>query len=400
MATLDYLTCTQLFLAMWVIAAIGFLCGKIKMFKHKEIDSIRKLIYLVIISAFFFQYIGNAKLDKDAWVSFGHAALVYITINIIAALVGFLWPSSDKKRNIVLFLLTLTQNEVLFYGWGIGMVLFDTDTTQPSIKVHAVMHGWMQFLLEIPLQAILAYLWIPSSMDPSNLDEFLHPQDEGALAPKERDDQEGNELEEVDDRNLQETDATGNPISKEHQAKTEEEEEQPEDVPDAAQEEKPEPTPMWKLILFKFVNPMNVCAILGIIWSVTPWDMWKFLDSFVSDLSKSCIGAGIFCTGVVVALHPFKGADWKIVVFGVLFHAFIFPLVSIAYSYALGQPARVGRYLALVSAAPSSFASYHMAHELGFSVSHQSYVFYWTVALSFPIYMIWSAILNETGLFA
>lgn len=127
--------------------------------------------------------------------------------------------------------------------------------------------------------------------------------------------------------------------------------------------------------------------------------MPTFLDTFVFNLEKACYGAGLFCNGVVMWYHPIKGAPVVDLIFTIICHIAIYPLLSIGFSYLLKQANDVAKILIFANLAPVAMHGYQLSLNLELGNCIVSYGVYWTTALTLPINLIWTGIINGTHLF-
>ncbi|EAY05649.1 hypothetical protein TVAG_216250 [Trichomonas vaginalis G3] len=179
----------------------------------------------------------------------------------------------------------------------------------------------------------------------------------------------------------------------------------PEDVPP------PEPEVPAKLgysklfwFIYSFVNQHNIAAILGIFWSIavkyTNVSMPAFLKSFNFDLEKASICAGLFCQGTFIAFHPFKGIPILDVIISLIIHFIVKPVLSMAFCWALSIDSIISKFLVLIYCAPTGLYAYQLSDQAGYKTSMVTYSMYWGMICVLPVFMIWIAIINETGMFS
>jgi predicted permease len=157
------------------------------------------------------------------------------------------------------------------------------------------------------------------------------------------------------------------------------------------------PEPPWKSALFRFATPINICAILGVIWSATRWSMPAFLSTFVVDLEKSIVASGLFAAGIFVAEGGFTGPDRVIGTVSVLSHVVVVPVVSGMWSWVLHTDREIAAALVLVHAAPMAWECVTDARDAGLRQQSPGFSFLWGNALSVPVFMGWLAVLRATS---
>ena len=177
----------------------------------------------------------------------------------------------------------------------------------------------------------------------------------------------------------------------------EEDTENPE-KPENSQEEQPEP--MWKTIFWMICTPMFVCTVLGIIWSATGIALPSFINTFAGYLAQSVQATGLVAIGVFMSDHPFFGFNWTVVGIFLAIHFIVMPLISALWSFVLGVDHRLAQIMTLAHALPTGLTGYVMSINTGHGLNSSSYTFFWSNILFLPVYMIWVAVFNETGLFS
>lgn len=402
------------------------------------------------MSAMLFREIGNSELNSTTWMSLLHALLIQIVLHLISFLYALAYhPDDTIAVKFIKNAISICQTDFLYYAIPISQVLFGT-----SITVHAALACFLQYILIVPIHQILGLCYIKDCEKKMNTSH----EPEAPVVPVEPKEtpEHNNEEEELPDADSAEevevVDENGNvhivrvhddddleeeqsihssadesceydheePIvevekkeNKEPKQKKEEEPkvvvendnqkmQTPPDVP-SAQQPADEPKPKyWSkkwLILWAFVNQLTICSILGIIWSALPISMPKFLDNLVTDLEKAIYASGLFCVGVVIWNHSFKGAPVLDVIVGVICHFLIEPALSLGFSYLLKQPKDVAKLLVFANAAPSAIYGYHLSINFEFDESMVSYVLYWTSLLTLPVNLIWTGIINGSHAF-
>jgi predicted permease len=161
----------------------------------------------------------------------------------------------------------------------------------------------------------------------------------------------------------------------------------------------PEKDPLWKVVLFAFLTPANIGFVLGILWSLTPWDMFTFLSVFVVDLERSVVASGLFCAGTYAWEHPFLHGDAFKIAVSVISHAVVLPGIAALWCWLLGVSNRVATGLVLVHATSMSFRSLMDAEKFGLREKAPTHAFVWSSLLSTPVLMAWVVVLNQGHLF-
>ena len=67
---IDYGDAIQAILANYIVIAIGYYCGTIKLFGVKHASAIRKIVFTIAMPALLFRQIGNSSLTLHDWHPF------------------------------------------------------------------------------------------------------------------------------------------------------------------------------------------------------------------------------------------------------------------------------------------------------------------------------------------
>jgi len=386
----DFLSAFQIFACVWVIIGIGYFCSKISMFSLQDADAIRRLVYLVAIPAMLFKHIGTSSFTKATWMTFLHGILVQISIHVLVSIIVLVFSSGKLSRKMIMSLVSASQIEFIYYGYPISQVLFTNDHI-----VHPVIAAFIQFLIVIPFHTYLVSKYLPQLPNEVSPDAVDSQKDDEVQLSKDIK-EEAQELEDHDAP--KQSDPTGNPPVEDNSKS--QEEEIPEDVPQTNSQEAEDfiPESVSSLVLKSVLNSLNICAVLGFLWSITKWTMPKFLASFVNDLTKSVIAAGLFIIGLLVSKVPFLSGCPIEISLGVIFHGIVNPLLSVFWSKLMKMDLTVSRLLAFSYSAPMSLSAYILIQSSPLKTSTAPNIFLWTSALSLPILMAWTLVMNNTSI--
>jgi predicted permease len=364
--SLSYLDGLQVFCVILAIMLIGFGCGFFKFFTYKEVSAIRRMMTLVAIPAAIFRIIGDHPFNLQLFMSLFNSLLTQATLHVICAIAAFLLPSADRRLTFLKLSIAATRPNYIFAGYPVVQVLFGD-----SFLYICAMSSIAHFLIIQPLVSIVSHLIVPAPEDgrsdvaditgsPSDpgIKEHLNPEPEPAPEPIEADD--------------------AAPLS-------------PDEPP------VPPPVPFWRFALFSFVTPINVCTVLGLIWSTTPWTMLAFMSPFVIDLEKSVVASGLFSVGVFLWETPFSGSEKALGAACALAHIAVVPVVSGLWSWVLGVEKKAAAALALVHAAPMAWGCLAEAEGAGMLQQAPVLAFVWSNLLALPVFMLWLTVLNTAG---
>lgn len=436
MASIDYLDAFQAILSLIVIVAIGYLCGAIKMFGIKEASSIWRTIHLVAMPGLLFRQIGIHRLTLDTWKPFFVALLVQITIHLLLVIIIFAFPFEAKRLRFLQTIFSVTYINHIYFGYPLLQVIFGDDFT--FVAAFSVI---VQFFIQVPLHSFLVFK--PPTHDHDTPDSNIenHSGEEGELEMEDGIDHgSGNPINPIAPERPNPVDAenpnqqsngsdTARPISpsttehesgsndsspspenqssnvsvdvEEHESESEEQESisLPSEVEESDEGHVAKPPTKWTALLWTVVTPINICTILGIIWSATKWTMPVFLDCVVTDLEKCVMAAGLFCIGVFMWEHPVTGCNWPEVLLYLLIHYFVIPFIAMFWGWVLHLSNQMVRICTLIHVMPTSLTGYIMTINCGYGMQTASFTFFYSNVLFVLIGFLWVVLFNESKLF-
>lgn len=445
---LKYLDSFQIVMVIYVTLGVGAFFGFIKFFTEESMKRVRRLLFMIPIATMLFYEVATTPLNKNSWMAFLHAFIIQVFLHLIAYVYAIVFRSNKSiMEKFIEASIAFTESDFFWYGYPFSQILF----TQ-SFNNYSGLAMFVQTLCVHSIHQILVLLYIPDSVESFNKMTDPPPDEEVPLEPKENKEQVQEEPEEdamelqdqkSDSQNeepaqekkeepkevekqkkldkignrsvsdshedLQSSDKQSdnkdeNSSSSTPEVKVDEGKEviKPEDV---AEPEKPAKRGYSKLFwfIYSFINQHNIAAILGIFWSIavkyTNVNMPAFLKSFSFDLEKASICAGLFCQGIFIAYHPFKGCPIVDVIASCIVHFIVKPVLAMAFCWALSIDHTVAKFLILINLAPTGLYAYTLSDQAGWKTSMITYSMYWGMICVLPVYMIWIAIINETGMF-
>lgn len=374
---ISYTDAVQIILAVYLVAGLGYMCGGTKMFGVKEASAIRRIVYKIAMPALLFHQIGMRTLTLNDWHPFLNELLVQATVHLLFAAFSFALPFKDKRLTYLQSLFACTYTNFIFVGYPVIQVLFGEDQTYIPSMMNIV-----QFVFVVPLHTFLIY-GTPTDTNsdaPHTSDHHSHCEEEGEM--------------ELEDKGHAIT-----PVEGVADVTCEEEEEEDRESHTDEPQPQRETTSRWKTVMGNTITPMNVCIVLGIIWSATVWDFPLFLDTFLLDLEKAVMGAGMFSIGVLLWEHPFARFNIPVAVLYMVLHFVVIPLISALWAWVVGMDNRTARICTFAHAMPPGLIGYIMSVNCGYGMKTASFTFYWSSLLCIFVLMIWVAVFNTTGLF-
>jgi predicted permease len=364
--TISYLDSLQVFSVIFAIKIIGFVCSLLKLFTYKDVSAIRRLMTFVAIPAALFRMIGDGPFGFSLFHPFFNSLLTQLTVHFYIFILIWFIPTPDRRLTFVKISLSATSPNHIFMGYPILQILFG-DSHRYVCAMSSIVH----FFIVQPLDSIFLHFILPTSQNTDGIVEDIVEQEPSLkehLSPEQEPTPEANQ------------DSTEVSV-------------------ESLEESLPQPDPHWKVILWRFVTPINVCTILGLIWSATSWSMPSFLSIFVIDLEKSVVASGLCSIGVFIGENRFSGVEkvWGVV--AMLAHVVLIPVVSGMWSWVLGIDHQMAAALVLIHAAPMAWECLTDACEAGMQEQAPKIAFVWGNVLSLPVFMLWVMLLNVTGVF-
>lgn len=156
---------------------------------------------------------------------------------------------------------------------------------------------------------------------------------------------------------------------------------------------------IWTTLLWSIFTPINICFILGIIWSAIGITMPKFLNQFVTDLEKAVVAGGLFACGVFMWNHPFFGCSPIEVPITSIIHIVVLPLIGFLFCWIFKVKNEITQIIMFCMAAPSALSSYAAAIYNHYPNSTITFTFFWTYLICLPVFLLWTVVFNQTNIF-
>ena len=376
--------------------AIGYGCAAFKFFVPRDVNAIRKILNYVCIPGMVFRQIGIMSFKLSMFFPLLIGVLSQILIQAILALISFIVPATSKSKKYISYIYAGSYADIIFSGLPIVEFLFGSEYVYVPIML-----AMAQFLFLEPIHKIVVFKLAGPGHD---LIEDSEIENENENEPNEI------ELEETAVKAI--TDIETNSAEpkvcniKDDIKEPLRSEETDEKIHGEGQDskkvgilERMKAKTLANTIIFSFITPINVCFVLGIIWSATGWTMMKFLNSFVNDLEKAVVAAGLFTCGVFMWENPFFSFHIIEVPLFIVFHIVVFPLIGALWAWVLGFDNTIIRAVIFCYSAPSALSSYASAIEHGLSLSTPTFVFLWTNLILLPVYILWTVVFNQANFF-
>ena len=408
-ASIDYLDAFQVSLCTIVIVAIGYLCGGLKMFNSKHASEIRRALYLICIPGLVFRLVALQPLSYHSWSPFLNSLLVQATMHIIYALVCLIFPFKNKSKKFLEMTFATTTCEFLSFASSCIQYTHSLDYIYvPTMQAIAL------FAIVVPFHTVLSYVFgKPSNDDVEEkytsssekneedeieLEEGIESGPAEPIIPVET--QGGQNINDISEPRSDQEPLTEKKTDSNEDSSVRKSDDANNEEPLKSQEPQPKKLPLKWALFWTIVNSINVCTIVGIIWSATKWEMIVFVEEFTLDLQKTVFAAGLFINGVIMWEYPFKGFNWMKVLGYNLIHYIIMPLVSMLWCYVCKVDKTTSILCVLSHVSPVALFGNIMARNSGYKLKTVPYTFFWSNVAFLPIYMLWVIVFNEISIFS
>lgn len=387
MTQIDYLTAFQTIAVVYVIIAVGYFCGWIKLFNSKDVNPVRRITYLVTIPGMYFEIIGNADASLKTWAPLFYTILTQLVIHFFIALVCFLPKWEHKLNRFVKYCYAATYPEYVFFAFPLIQTLYGQEYCYIPIISSIVTSVITNPIHNLLLQKS-AFVGPELEPDEPVIEEIDDAQIEDPMLPEDN----NTELKDTEEQKVDmkaENDLLVDP-SEPTELQTD----------DGTTELILSPQMVfWKSVLYSYLNPQNICIVLGIIWSFLPWSMPKFLFGVVNDLEKTVIASGLFIAGVNMWEHPFFHCNAYELTAFVLVHVIAMPIITVFWALLFKEDSTTMRALIISNSSPSALIALISAINCGFNHACPTFTFFWTNLISIGVFLLWVTAFNEGNLF-
>jgi predicted permease len=390
----DYVTSIQVVLGTLTVVGLAILTGFLKMFTFQDINPLHRMIYLVGLPCAVFKQIAMRPMNWETWQPLVHAILTQITVHVVVLVVCWSIPGQEKYLRFLRAIFSCTYSS-FFYGYPLVLMIWGKDYLYIPVIANVV-HG----LVMQPFHSYLIYR-------PVRKDDETSPEADMEDAEVERDlgeidDKSGRPIhlvEGVGDKRLARAASQfGDNIDPQDPAPDALGGEM-EEAAESSEEDQPATQNLRNIMLKSIFAPVNICVLLGIIWSVTRWKMPQLIYGFVDMLEGAVPATGLFCIGIFMWEHPLTGCNWLEVGMYLAAHFMILPLIAVFWAWIMRLGNDVSLICTIINAVPVSLIGYVLTLNCGFGMKSASFAFFWSNILFIGVCMVWIAVLKETHIF-
>ncbi|OHT12576.1 Auxin Efflux Carrier family protein [Tritrichomonas foetus] len=437
---ISYIDTIQVLLSTFTVVGLSYFTSFLKLFNVQEISTLRRTIFLVAMPGMIFHRIALREISYETWQPLIHAICTQATLHLLILIVVYCIPSGNKFVMFLQSIFSCTYSS-FFYAYPIIQILYGNDYLFIPV-VASIVH----FLIMNPLHTILIFK--EDTNEDHSLSDHQNEEDEledgiedgagGPIHPVEttitKEADNANKIPKsgsdnsLDETSIQPKDPEQPQINSSQKINklrrsssiseilTVTEFEQPEtyDYPDeldssveeiyedevvaVSTKEKPKKL-LWKSFLFSLLSPLNICTLIGLIWSIPHWDMPLFIEKFVNYLEVAVPATGLACIGVFLWEHPFFGCNWLEVGIYLCVHFIVLPILAAIWAWILKLDKTMASIVTLINVAPASLTGYVMTINCGYGMKSASFTFFWSNLLFIPVFMIWVLAINKIHLF-
>lgn len=394
-------------MSVFSVVGLAYFTGFLKFFNVDQISTIRRVIFLIALPAAIFREIAMHSLTWETWMPFVNSVLTQITLHVLIAITLIVLPM-DAKYVRFLQACFSTAYSSFFFNYPIIQILYGNDYLYIPI-----LNSFVHHLILTPIHSLMI---LNPRKDHTNAHDSDHQEEEeGPEFPEDGMDNDSGapihpvvmpnhkEAESINVEHEQNISDAEEPKVVVHDSENPPKDDQDIDELEEDSIEEPPPPTAGKTLLWTLLTPMNICVLLGIIWSaaIQPrWEMPLFIHALVQNLEHAVPAAGLTCVGVFLWEHPFFGCNWVEVSIYIATHFIVKPLISIFWSWILKFPGEIARIVTLSNVAPAALTGYVMTLNCGYGMKSASFTFFWSNLVFIPVFFLWVVVFNETGLFS
>ena len=394
----SYWEAIQVYLITYIILALGYIYGAFKLFDSKAVSGIRRTLYLICVPAMLFRQLAIQKMELKTWYPILISFLTQVTVHILTGIISFILPFSNKYLRFLESIFATSHINFMFYGYPIAKLLFGEEYIYVPLTCCAVL-----FLFTTPFHSALVYS--PKSKNLNNESASTSSSEESSekSSLENEENEKSEKIQQIEEEDELEPEKSQSQASINNQ-KTEKEnsiqiQKTVKQQKPKLQKSKNQNQTLCNKVLWSFLNTLNICTILGIIWCSTGLKLPILLDQATYYLERCVVATGLFCSGVFMWEHPFFGCNWTEVSIYFVIHFVAIPLIAALWCWICKVPSKMSQLITLSHATPLGLTGYVMAINCGYGMQSASFTFFYSNLLSFPIFILWTVVFKECKLF-
>ena len=403
---ISYIDTIQVLLSTFTVVGLAYLTSFLKLFDVQEISTLRRAIFLVMMPGMIFHRIAHRPLSYETWQPLLHATVTQASLHLLILIGSLIIPKGSRFLRFLQSVFSCAYSSS-FYSYPIISILYGDNYLYIPV-VASLVH----FLFMHPFHTALIYK--EDSGEEKTESSEHHEEDEledgiedgagGPIHPIESQKVPEDNREDMENPGKNSDSGTeenyyADNLSESKTAVEENIQNEPESFSKNTESAKPKRRSFWKSILFSLISPLNICAVLGLIWSIPHWEFPIFLEKFTNYLEVSVPASGLACIGVFLWEHPFFGCNWLEVGIYLCVHFIVLPLLAILWAWVLRLDNTMATICTLISVAPASLSGYVMTINCGYGMKAASFTFFWSNLLFIPVFMLWVLAINMLHLF-
>ncbi|WLD57627.1 AEC family transporter [Salinispirillum sp. LH 10-3-1] len=118
-----------------------------------------------------------------------------------------------------------------------------------------------------------------------------------------------------------------------------------------------------KLVSQLFRNPLIIGVLLGLLWSITGWDLPGLANSTLQGLADLTLPVALICVGASLQFQSLRNNRYLVMIASG-FKLIVIPVLAVGIAYLLGFRAEALGILFLMMASPTAAASFVMARAM------------------------------------
>ncbi|KAH0786258.1 Auxin Efflux Carrier family protein [Histomonas meleagridis] len=371
--TIDYLVALQYVIAPFVMTLVGWIYSILRQMNLTEANDFFKTLIIAVLPGLYFHQVGIQK-TRYPYIVLLNEILVEITIHILVGIFCLILPLRDKYKCFLECCITLCSPNNLSCGSAIVYYLFGQDYVYVPIFQSIVQH-----LILTPIHVFLTYNIINCDTSTSEVTDHKSSTDDDSEPRGDGiDHNDGQPLSNISDEEM----------NVEHEANLH-------IMTDSNSHSEAQKVSRGWATFWNFATPINVCTLIGVIWSSTRLTMPPFLEQFVLNLENASFSSYLFIIGVFVQNFSWRCGN-TLHTYVYLFASYFVPsFIALFWCWVCGMEKDLTKMIVLTHALPRDIAPFILFCVNKGQFDDIAYTFFWSQFFLVPMQMLWVALINN-----
>ena len=146
-------------------------------------------------------------------------------------------------------------------------------------------------------------------------------------------------------------------------------------------------------------SPIIIGNIIGILWSLTGWEIPIFFQGLLTLLGDVVLGICLLTIGGFIAQNSIMACSWVKFIFCIIMRHWGIPAITMFLCWALKLSPRLSRQCILMTVLPTGTPAFLFSSSTGIGPGVSSTLIFWSTVLSIPFIILWVLMLDGLNLF-